>query len=74
MAEQAGPLMRRHTIDGHEVMLPVDAVLARRLDPDKGLCPVCLGDGGSAPFARRVWICGECGGSGQVPAKPHQEG
>ncbi len=66
MAEQAGPLMRRHTIDGHEVMLPTDAVLAKRMDPHKGICPCCLGDGGSTPHSRDVWICAECGGTGQI--------
>lgn len=66
LAEQAGPLMRRHIIDGHEVFLPCDAVLAKRLDPNRPLCPLCIGEGGSAPFAREVWICGECGGTGQL--------
>lgn len=69
MATQAGPLMVRHVIDGHEVMLPADAVLRPRRDPTKPLCPVCLGDGGSEPFAKRVWICGECGGTGQIEPK-----
>lgn len=28
---QAGPLMVRHKIDGHDVLLPADAVLAPRI-------------------------------------------
>ena len=66
MATQAGPQMRRHRIDGHDVLLPADAVLGKRLDPNKPLCPICLGEGGSQPGAKMVWICGECGGDGQV--------
>lgn len=73
MATQAGPQMRRHMIGGHAVLLPADAVLAPRLDPDKPLCPICAGEGGSQPFARRVWICGECGGSGQIEHIPRDE-
>lgn len=66
MAEQAGPLMVRHVIDGHEVLLPADAVLAKRMEPDNPLCPLCIGTGGSDVGARDVWICGECGGTGQL--------
>ncbi len=70
MAERAGPLMTRHTIDGHDVLLPADAVLRPRMRPDWPLCPRCLGDGGSDAGAQAVWVCGECGGTGQVePAR-----
>lgn len=65
MASQAGPLMTRHVVDGHEVLLPPDAVLRRRMNPTWPLCPICIGAGGSEP-GEEVWICGECGGDGQI--------
>jgi hypothetical protein len=69
MGERAGPLMTRHMINGCEVLLPADAVLRERMRPDWPLCPICMGDGGGdVP----LWICGECGGGGQVPPKQDQ--
>lgn len=65
MAERAGPIMKRHIIDGSEVFLPADAKLFPRLRSDLPLCPMCLGAGGNEA-GQPIWICGECGGTGQV--------
>lgn len=32
---QAGPLMVRHIVDGHEYLLPADAILEPRITDDK---------------------------------------
>jgi len=38
-ATQTGPLMVRHVIDGHDVLLPADAKLCRPLSPNDKLDP-----------------------------------
>jgi ribosomal protein L37AE/L43A len=69
MTTKVGPLMARFNVDGHSVLLPADAKFYPRLRPDLPLCPVCMGAGGSEP-GEPIWICGECGGCGQLEYGP----
>ncbi|MCH9751084.1 MAG: hypothetical protein K0U61_02595 [Alphaproteobacteria bacterium] len=44
MATQAGPVMKRHTFDGHSYLLPYDAVIDKGKGQTVGFVTVCSPD------------------------------